>query len=67
MTKDPLTSSTIKRDARDFAKKKRSRSALDSSRVAESKEFSENSQKKFGGNERGSEDVMDMYEKGAFN
>ena len=46
MTKDPLTSSTIKRDARDFAKKKRSRSALDSSRAAESKEFSESSQKK---------------------
>ena len=67
MTKDPLTTSTIKRDARDFAKKKRSRSALDSSRAAESKEFSENSQKKFGGNERGSEDVRDMYEKGAFN
>ena len=67
MTKDPLTSSTIKRDARDFAKKKRSHSALDSSRAAESKEFSENSQKKFGGNERGSEDVIDMYEKGAFN
>lgn len=67
MTKDPITSSTIKRDARDFAKKRRSRSALDSSRAAESKEFSEDSQKKFGGNERGSEDVMDMYEKGAFN
>lgn len=67
MTKDPLTSSTIKRDARDFAKKKRSRSALDSSRAAESKEFSESSQKKFSGNERGSEDVIDMYEKGAFN
>ena len=67
MTKDPPTTSTIKRDARAFAKKKRSRSALDSSRAAESKEFSENSQKKFGGNERGSEDVMDMYEKGAFN
>ena len=67
MTKDPLTSSIIKRDARDFAKKKRSRSALDSSRAVESKEFSESSQKKVSGNERGSEDVIDMYEKGAFN
>ena len=67
MTKDPLTSSIIKRDVRDFAKKKRSRSALDSSRAVESKEFSESSQKKFSGNERGSEDVIDMYEKGAFN
>ena len=67
MTKDPLTSSTIKRDARDFARKRKSRSALDSSRAAESTEFSKSSQKKFGGNERGSEDLMDMYEKGAFN
>ena len=67
MTKDPLTSSTIKRDARDFAKKKRSRSALDSSRAAESREFSENSQRKCGGNEGGSEDVMNMYEQGAIN
>ena len=67
MERDPLTSSTIKRDARDFAKKRRkSRSALDSSRAAESNEFSEESQKKFGENERGSEDVMDMYQKGAF-
>jgi hypothetical protein len=68
MERDPLTSSIIKRDARDFAKRRRkSHSALDSSRAAESNEFSEKSQKKFGGNERGAEDVMDMYQKGAFN
>lgn len=67
MTKDPLTASTIKRDARDFARRRKSRSALDSSRAAESNEFSESSQKKFGGNERGSEEVIDMYSKGAFN
>ncbi len=66
MNKDPI-SKIVKRDAKDFAKKhSKSRSAIDQSRANESKEFSEEAQKNFGSNERGSEDVMDMYEKGAF-
>jgi hypothetical protein len=67
MTKDPITSQTISRDARDFARnRKRSRSAMNSDRAAESNEFSEKAQKKFDKDERGSEEVIDMYEKGSF-
>jgi hypothetical protein len=35
-------------------------------RAAESNEFSEKAQKKFDKDERGSEEVIDMYEKGSF-
>ena len=66
MTDNPFLSQTIKRDARDLAKQ-RSRSALDESRSAESSNaFSEKSQRSFSNNERGSEDLIDMMEKGAF-
>jgi len=59
-------SSTIKSDARKFARNRKQNSAIDETRASESSEFSQKSQERFGGNERGSEDVMDMYEKGAF-
>lgn len=66
MSDNPFLSQTIKRDARDLAKQ-RSRSALDESRSAESsKAFSKESQRSFSNNERGSEDLIDMMEKGAF-
>lgn len=68
MDTNPFTKATVKRDARDFAKNyKKQNSAIDETRSAESNAFSQDAQDAFGGNERGSEDVMDMYEKGAFN
>lgn len=62
---DPFTKNVVKRDARDLARKRRN-SALDETRSNESNNFSKESQDAFSGNERGSEDLMDMYEKGAF-
>jgi hypothetical protein len=62
---DPFTRNVVKRDARDFARKRRN-SALDETRSNESNDFSQDAQDAFSGNERGSEDLMDMYEKGAF-
>lgn len=67
MDTNPFTKATVKRDARDFAKNyKKRNSAIDETRSAESA-FSQDAQESFSGNERGSEDLMDMYEKGAFN
>lgn len=62
---DPFTQNVVKRDARDLARKRRN-FALDETRSNESNNFSQESQDAFSGNERGSEDLMDMYEKGAF-
>ena len=62
---DPFTQNVVKRDARDLARKRRN-SALDETRSNESNNFSQESQDAFSVNERGSEDLMDMYEKGAF-
>lgn len=56
----------IKNDMREFAHNYKKKSAIDEERANESKEFSKEAQDKFGGDERGSEDLMDMYEKGAF-
>ena len=65
MNSNPFLSKRIKHDARDLAAK-RSRSAIDLERSEESNEFSQDAQDAFSKNERGSEDLMDMYEKGAF-
>lgn len=46
-------------------KKKKAPSALDNSRAQESLDaFGSEAQSQFGENERGAEDIIDMYEKG---
>lgn len=72
---------TIKKSIKDFVKhykksdggkkmsdeKKKDNSAIDETRAAESgSNFSKEAQENFDKNARGSEDIMDMYEQGAF-
>ncbi|MBR1818205.1 MAG: hypothetical protein IJ772_05075 [Bacilli bacterium] len=46
--------------------KKKAPSALDAERAQESQDaFGQNAQSQFGENERGAEDIIDMYEKGS--
>lgn len=72
MSSDNPISKVVRRSARKYAfdsiKRKSKHSALDTERAmeSESENFSKTSQEKFSKNERGSEDLMDMYEKGAF-
>lgn len=65
MDSNPITDE-IRKYAREFSKNYKSKSAIDEERANESKDFSKTAQEKFGGDERGSEDLIDMYEKGAF-
>lgn len=54
----------VTKDALKFSKNRLS--AINHERAMESNDFSEEAQENFGANERGAEDLIDMYEKGAF-